>query len=292
MAAAHWQEATRHWDVTLEDGSRISARFLITAIGPLSAPTMPRIEGVETFQGQSCHTARWPHEPVRFEGKRVAVIGTGATGVQTIQEVAKTAGHLTVFQRTPNWCAPLHNSRINAEEMAQIKAGYPEMFQRCQETFACFLHTPDPRGTFEVTPEEREAFWEKLYAERGFGIWQGNFRDILTDRAANAAISDFVARKIRQRVKDPAVGREADPEEPRLRHAPRAAGDAAITRSTTSRTSSWSTSRKRRSSGSRRPASRPAMPSTSSTSSSMRPGSTPSPAASTASTSAAWTGCG
>jgi cation diffusion facilitator CzcD-associated flavoprotein CzcO len=125
--------------------------------------------------------------------------------VQTIQEVAKTAGHLTVFQRTPNWCAPLHNSRIDAATMAQIKAGYPEMFKRCQETFACFLHTPDPRGTFEVTPEDREAFWEKLYAERGFGIWQGNFRDILVDRAANAAISDFVARKIRLRVKDQAV---------------------------------------------------------------------------------------
>ena len=95
--------------------------------------------------------------------------------------------------------------------MAEIKAGYPEMFQRCQETFACFLHTPDPRGTFEVTPEEREAFWEKLYAERGFGIWQGNFRDILTDRAANAAISDFVARKIRQRVKDPKVAEKLIP---------------------------------------------------------------------------------
>ncbi len=146
-----------------------------------------------------------------FEGKRVAVIGTGATGVQTIQEVAKTAGHLTVFQRTPNWCAPLHNSRIDAETMATIKAGYPEMFKRCQETFACFLHTPDPRGTFEVTPEEREAFWEKLYAERGFGIWQGNFRDILTDPKANDLISDFVARKIRQRVKDPKVAEKLIP---------------------------------------------------------------------------------
>ena len=211
VAAAHWQEAARRWDVTLEDGSCHSARFLITAVGPLSAPTMPRIEGVETFQGQSCHTARWPHEPVSFVGKRVAVIGTGATGVQTIQEVAKTVGHLTVFQRTPNWCAPLHNSTIDAATMAEIKAGYPEIFQRCQETFACFLHTPDPRGTFEVTPEEREAFWEKLYAERGFGIWQGNFRDILTDRAANAAISDFVARKIRQRVKDPKVAEKLIP---------------------------------------------------------------------------------
>jgi cation diffusion facilitator CzcD-associated flavoprotein CzcO len=211
VRAAHWQDATRSWDVTLEDGSRHRTRFLITAIGPLSAPTMPRIEGVDTFQGQSCHTARWPHEPVSFEGKRVAVIGTGATGVQTIQEVAKTVGHLTVFQRTPNWCEPLHNSRIDAETMAKIKAGYPEMFKRCQETFACFLHTPDPRGTFEVTPEEREAFWEKLYAERGFGIWQGNFRDILTDPAANDAISAFVARKIRERVKDQTVAEKLIP---------------------------------------------------------------------------------
>src|SRR5580698_3686163 len=211
VTAAHWQETTRTWHLTLEDGSRHSACFLITAIGPLSAPTMPRIEGVETFQGQSCHTARWPHEAVRFEGKRVAVIGTGATGVQTIQEVAKTAGHLTVFQRTPNWCAPLHNGKIDAEEMAKIKAGYPEMFKRCQETFACFLHTPDPRGVFEVTPEEREAFFEKLYAERGFGIWQGNFRDILIDREANRLISDFVARKIRQRVRDPKVAEKLIP---------------------------------------------------------------------------------
>src|SRR6476660_4518314 len=211
VTAAHWQEPTRRWDVTLEDGSRHTARFLITAIGPLSAPTMPRIEGIESFQGRSCHTARWPHEPVSFAGKRVAVVGTGATGVQTIQEVAKTAGHLTVFQRTPNWCAPLHNSKIDEETQQRIKAGYPEMFARCRETFACFLHTPDPRGTFEVTPEEREAFFEKLYAERGFGIWQGNFRDILTDRAANAAVSDFVARKIRQRVKDQAVAEKLIP---------------------------------------------------------------------------------
>jgi cation diffusion facilitator CzcD-associated flavoprotein CzcO len=211
VVSARYDDPARAWDVTLEDGSRFRSRFLITAIGPLSAPTMPTIPGVDSFQGASFHTARWPHEPVRFEGKRVAVIGTGATGVQTIQEVAKTAGHLTVFQRTPNWCAPLHNSRISAEEMAKIKAGYKEMFQRCQETFACFLHTPDPRGTFEVSDEVREAFWEKLYSEPGFGIWQGNFRDMLTDRKANALIGDFVARKIRQRVKDQAVAEKLIP---------------------------------------------------------------------------------
>jgi cation diffusion facilitator CzcD-associated flavoprotein CzcO len=211
VAAVTWEEDTRSWSVTLQDGSRFRARFLITAIGPLSAPTLPRIEGVDVFQGQSFHTARWPHEPVDFAGKRVAVIGTGATGVQTIQTIAKTVGHLTVFQRTPNWCAPLHNSKIDSETQAKIKFGYPEMFKRCQETFACFLHTPDPRGAFEVSDAEREAFYEKLYAERGFGIWQGNFRDILIGRKANATISDFVARKIRQRVKDPKIAEKLIP---------------------------------------------------------------------------------
>jgi cation diffusion facilitator CzcD-associated flavoprotein CzcO len=211
VAAAHYQEETRSWDVTLEDGRHYNTRFLLTALGVLSAPVMPRIAGVKMFKGQSCHTHYWPKEPVHFEGKRVAVIGTGATGVQTITEVAKTAGHLTVFQRTPQWCAPLHNSRIGEEEMRQIRARYPEIFARCQETFGCFIHAPDPRSVFEVTQEEREAFWEKLYGEPGFGIWQGNFRDILVDREANALISDFLARKIRQRVKDPAVAEKLIP---------------------------------------------------------------------------------
>jgi cation diffusion facilitator CzcD-associated flavoprotein CzcO len=211
VTAATYEEDTRSWNLTLEDGRQFRTRFLVTAIGPLSTPTLPRIEGRDSFAGQSFHTARWPHEPVDFTGKRVAVIGTGATGVQTIQTIARDVGHLTVFQRTPNWCAPLHNGKIDAETQQKIKAGYPEMFARCQETFACFLHTPDPRGAFEVSEEEREAFYEKLYAERGFGIWQGNFRDILIDRKANATISDFVARKIRQRVKNQQVAEKLIP---------------------------------------------------------------------------------
>jgi cation diffusion facilitator CzcD-associated flavoprotein CzcO len=211
VTAAVYDEATRSWTTTLEDGSRHSARFLITAIGPLSTPTLPRIEGLDSFQGESFHTARWPKDGVDFKGKRVAVIGTGATGVQTIQTIAGDVGHLTVFQRTPNWCAPLHNGKIDAETQKQIKAGYGELFARCKETFACFIHTPDPRGAFEVSAEEREAFYEKLYGERGFGIWQGNFKDILIDRNANATISDFVARKIRQRVKDPETAEKLIP---------------------------------------------------------------------------------
>jgi cation diffusion facilitator CzcD-associated flavoprotein CzcO len=211
VTAAHYQEDTRRWAVLLEDGRRSTTRLLITAIGVLSAATMPTIPGVASFQGQSCHTHYWPKEPVRFEGKRVAVIGTGATGVQTITEVAKTAGHLTVFQRTPQWCAPLHNAKIGQEEMHRIRADYPEIFARCQETYGCFIHATDPRATHEVTQEEREAFWEQLYGEPGFGIWMGNFRDILVDREANKLISNFLARKIRQRVTDPAVAEKLIP---------------------------------------------------------------------------------
>lgn len=205
IAAARFDEADRRWSVTLESGERASARFLVTAVGPLSAPTLPRIDGIGSFRGEAFHTGRWPHEPVSFEGKRVAVIGTGATGVQTIQEVAKTAATLTVFQRRPNWCAPLHNAPIAPDEQPALKARYPELFQRCRETFACFLHTPDPRSALEVSAEEREAFWERRYREPGFGIWQGNFRDVLTDREANRLLSDFVARKIRERVADPGL---------------------------------------------------------------------------------------
>jgi cation diffusion facilitator CzcD-associated flavoprotein CzcO len=211
VTAAHYQEDTRSWAVLLEDGRRCTTRLLITAIGVLSAATLPTIPGVATFQGQSCHTHYWPKEPVCFEGKRVAVIGTGATGVQTITEVAKTAGHLTVFQRTPQWCAPLHNAKISKEEMHRIRADYPAIFARCQETYGCFIHATDPRATSEVTPEEREAFWEKLYGEPGFGIWMGNFRDILVDKAANDTITEFMRDKIRQRVKDPKLAAKLTP---------------------------------------------------------------------------------
>jgi cation diffusion facilitator CzcD-associated flavoprotein CzcO len=211
VTAAHYQEATHSWDVIVENGQRYTTRWLITALGLLSAATLPNIPGIETFQGQSCHTHDWPREPVNFEGKRVAVIGTASSGVQVITEAAKSAAHVTVFQRTPNWCAPLHNSKISKEEMRQIKTEYPAIFERCLETSGCYVHTPDARGTFEVTPEEREAFWEELYNGRGFGIWLGNFRDVLTDREANKLMSDFLARKIRQRVKDPVVAEKLIP---------------------------------------------------------------------------------
>ena len=203
VAAAHYDEDACCWAVTLADGTTYRARFIVSAIGLLSTPTMPKFEGIEDFKGPWTHTGLWPKEGIDYAGKRVAVVGTGASGVQAIQEISKTAKHLTVFQRRPNWCTPLHNRPIPKDEMEDIRSRYPEIFQRCLETAACFIHTVDLRGTFEVTEEERNAFWESLYAGQGFGIWQGNFRDMLIDREANRLMSDFVANKIRERVKDP-----------------------------------------------------------------------------------------
>jgi len=200
--SACWDEADKEWEIAFEDGRRARARFLITAIGPLSAPTMPLIAGVEDFKGEAYHTGLWPHEPVSFAGKRVAVIGTGASGVQAITEIAKTVGHMTVFQRTPNWCAPLRNGPIDAAAMGKIRANYADIFARCRETYGCFIHAADPRNAVEVSADEREAFYEKLYNQPGFAFWQGNFRDSLVDKVANDAMTAFVTRKIRARVKD------------------------------------------------------------------------------------------
>jgi cation diffusion facilitator CzcD-associated flavoprotein CzcO len=213
VQSAIYRDDTRSWEIQLQDGNRFSSRFLITGIGLLSQPTLPRIPGIDSFNGQSFHTSRWPHDPVSYKGKRVAVVGTGATGVQTIQEVCKDVGHLTVFQRRPNWCAPLHNSKIEPDEMEEIRARYNEIFETCNQTAAGFLHTADSRLTFEVSEEQRYEFWEYLYASKGFGIWQGNFKDVPTDPKANKAMSDFIADKIRQRVNDPEVAEKLIPKD-------------------------------------------------------------------------------
>lgn len=205
IESARYDKTKNLWHVSSSHGGSACAPILITALGPISVPTMPNISGRDSYLGEAYHTGLWPHAPVDFRAKRVAVIGTGATGVQVIQEVAKTAGHLSVFQRSPNYCAPLVNSPIDPATQEKIKKGYADIFKKCAETHGAFLHKADPRSTFDVTAEEREAFYEKLYAEPGFGIWMGNFRDVLVDQQANDTMNEFMARKVRERVDDPAV---------------------------------------------------------------------------------------
>ncbi len=213
VSSASYEQEHGRWKVKIETGVEATAQYLITAVGPLSAPTMPNYKGMDSFKGGSWHTALWPKESPDFSGKRVAVIGTGATGVQVIQEMAHMAEHLTVFQRNPNWCAPLNNRPITAEEQKEIKATYPEIFARCKETHGCFLHSPDPRSVYEVTEEERTAFFEKLYNEPGFGIWVGSFFDTQMNQEANRFRTEFIADKIRSRVKDPELAEKLIPKD-------------------------------------------------------------------------------
>jgi cation diffusion facilitator CzcD-associated flavoprotein CzcO len=129
VVSAVYDERAYRWQVHLADGSRARAQFLITAVGLLSAHYIPDFAGLDSFQGAWCHTGRWPAEGMDLAGKRVGVIGTGATGVQLITEIAKEVGHLTVFQRTANYCAPLRNGPIDPETQRQIKASYPGHLQ-------------------------------------------------------------------------------------------------------------------------------------------------------------------
>jgi cyclohexanone monooxygenase len=202
------------------DRAPVTARFVFSALGPLSWPQMPKIPGIHTFKGESIHTAAWPRDPNGFgpaerdfTGKRVAVIGVGSTGVQVIQEIAKVAGQLTVFVRDPSWCTPLGNGPMTQERMDEIKANYPEFIAQCDNTLAGYRHEFIPQNLFDVPKEERDAKLEELYQGPGFSLWLGAYQDILMDPEANKYVSAFVADKIRQRVKDPRVAESLIPKD-------------------------------------------------------------------------------
>lgn len=212
VSSARWREDSNSWLVTDEAGKTYTARFLITAMGILNQPTLPVIPGVHDFKGQGFHTSRWPTDGLNaVAGKRVGIIGTGATAIQTIQEIKKTVGTLTVFQRTPNWTAPLRNTKISPEDMEDIRRSYPQIFQNCLDSYSCFIHQSDKRSVFDVSEQEREKHWEQLYSQAGFSKWLSNFYDINTDKAANELFSKFVATKIRQRVNDPRIAEKLIP---------------------------------------------------------------------------------
>jgi len=201
------------WRLYLKDGREITSRFVLTAIGLLSVPTLPRIEGIDNYAGQAFHTFDWPKEPIDLEGKRVAVIGTGATAIQLIPEVAKEAEHLTVFQRRANWAAPLNNREISEEEMAEIRDRYDEIFATCARTPGGFEHEPDRRGFYSVPEEERRELWDRLYEGPGFGIWLQNFVEIFMDEDANAEFSEYIAERIRGRVNDAELAEKLIPKD-------------------------------------------------------------------------------
>lgn len=206
-----WDESEGRWHLELEQGGSYTARFVITGIGVLSVPTLPRYDGLEDFAGESFHTYWWPKEPVLLDGRRVGIIGTGATGIQIIAEIADKVAELSVFQRRPNWSTPLNNAPISEAEMAEIRERYDEIFANCAKSNGGFEHVPDRRGFWNLTHEERVAFWDELYETPGFAILAANFPEVFMEEAANQEMSDYVASRIRQRVKDPAIAEKLIP---------------------------------------------------------------------------------
>ncbi len=211
VKGATYEASTQSWLTTTEHGDQVRSRFLITAVGVLSAPFIPDYPGRDTYRGRSWHTSHWPKESVDFSDQRVAVIGTGATAVQLITEISKNIGHLTVFQRTANYTKPLRNSRISADEQPELKRRYPEIFQKCRTTFAGFIHDVDPGSILELSPEAQRAHLEGLWQQPGFGLWLGNFIDTFTDRKASDIVSAFVREKIREQVADPVTAEKLVP---------------------------------------------------------------------------------
>jgi cation diffusion facilitator CzcD-associated flavoprotein CzcO len=209
------------WEVHFADGSVVTTRFLITAAGGLSVPTLPAIEGINDFKGLAMHTAEWPHDPdggpggqmFDFSNKRVGVFGIGASGVHIVETVGAEAGELFHFQRRPGWTVPLRNSTLTAAEMEELRNRYPKTFELCTTTWAGFAHQPNMTSIFDVSDEEREAFFEALYATGGMAFQMGNYYDAQGSKESTALVDAFLARKIRERVSDPAIAEKLIPDD-------------------------------------------------------------------------------
>ncbi|KBZ61857.1 flavin-containing monooxygenase [Mycobacterium colombiense] len=204
VVSAALDEARLRWTVTTDGGQRLSARFCLMATGPLSSALTPDFAGLDTFGGEIYHTAHWPHEPVDFTGKRVAVIGTGSSGIQSIPIIAERAAQLCVFQRSPNFSVPAGNRPLSAEELADIKASYAHRRALSWRSGGGSPHITAPKPTMQFTPEERRAAFEKRW-QLGGVLFSKTFPDQMADLEANEEARRFYEEKVRAVIDDPAI---------------------------------------------------------------------------------------
>ena len=215
VAAARFDEKAHVWTVETErlgttGGERLTARFVITAMGCLSSPNTPRIPGLEDFKGPTYHTGNWPHEGVDFTGKTVGVIGTGSSAIQSIPIIAQQARHLTVFQRTANYMVPAHNRPLDPAYVRDVKANYEEMRRRARKMPAGIDFAFNPASAIETDEAERRRLFEERWNYGGLGF-MGSFSDLLLNAESNRTAADFVRAKIRDVVKDPELADKLTP---------------------------------------------------------------------------------
>ena len=210
VEVARYDEAASRWTLQAEDGSEVVARYCILATGCLSAPNWPKIEGLKKFAGPIHHTALWPHEKISFAGKRVAVIGTGSSAIQSIPLIAREAEHLYVFQRTANYSVPAHNAPLDPAQVKKIKSEYGAMRARAKETHPGIDGAFSKDSALDATPNERRAEYESRWQEGGL-TFMGAYGDLMLDKEANDTAANFVRERIREIVIDPQVAESLCP---------------------------------------------------------------------------------
>jgi cation diffusion facilitator CzcD-associated flavoprotein CzcO len=211
VTGAEFDETTNMWQIHTDGGDDVSARYLITAVGTLTTSNIPDFKGLADFQGRWCHTSRFPHDGIDFTNKRVAVVGTGATAVQAIPEIAQQAKQLVVFQRTANYCVPARNGKVDPEVVRARKADYDGVIDRIRNSFFGFEYAFIEKSALEVTPEEREREFDRMWDAGGFAFWLANYQDMFFSQEANDLCAGYIKRKIRKAVNDPAVAEKLIP---------------------------------------------------------------------------------
>jgi cation diffusion facilitator CzcD-associated flavoprotein CzcO len=214
VVAAKWLPDEHLWELTLDSGGTRRGRYLLAASGGLSTPKEFDVPGLENFNGLKVSTSRWTVSLDDLAGKRVAVIGTGSSGVQCIPLIAEVADHLTVFQRTPNYVFPARNAPLPDETVAEIKSKYPEIREECRHSPGGIPDRPVADRAFDVSDEERQERYERAYERSGFLGVGAEFADLLTDLEANETAAEFVRQKIREIVHDPRTASLLEPRFP------------------------------------------------------------------------------
>jgi cyclohexanone monooxygenase len=214
VVGGRWDEADRRWSLMTSTGEQLTTRFVVLCTGFAAKPYAPELSGLADFDGEVHHTALWPQGGVDLSGRRVGVVGTGASGVQVVQEAAKVADRVVVFQRTPIMALPMGQRQLTVDEQQQAKTDYPARFKKRTETNNGFDYDSIGGSAKEATPADREAVFEQLWAAGGFCFWAGGYVDILFDEASNRLAYDFWRDKVRARVADPAVAAALAPTGP------------------------------------------------------------------------------
>ncbi len=213
LTAAHYDESARRWNIETADGEHASAQFCVMATGCLSASKEPEIDGLDRYEGEWYHTAHWPKEGVDFVGKKVGIIGTGATGIQVIPVVAKQAEHLTVFQRTPNYVLEAHNRPLTPEDQAEWKGDYPRRRAQARHTPLGCLVEPNTQSALEVSAAERERTYQYHWDKGNLIGLLSSYADLVTNEEANNTVSEFMRRIVRETVKDPVTAEKLMPKD-------------------------------------------------------------------------------